>query len=394
VIDPKASVKTTATETCYDLGKTENLRSALFSIQAELENDLVAPDEESAGVPGGIRPLRDTFFEWNAARDTRFALEDSRFGQVAHVFHLEWHGMRAAAGALPGLKLGIRSSRHFSSAEASAIINHLTSSGARSLVIHGFSPTMARLVQVLRKAGFDQIGLVWHGAPAMWISKEERDLFFSARRMLHAGIISRMHGMRRGTEQLIGKGAWIPQLLNVPPSYARTRSEARDSLRSAFAPSWNLIHKNLYTNVVAAATSENVDRVFLMTGEIQLPPAMARKLTSLPKLNQLQMLQMMEQCEIVLNASLVDCHPMVEMEALASGTPAIRGMLDLDVLEDHPYVKLTQVDNVLNAAAITKAIDRVLEMPHSEMGEIMDDYSRQLRQVSLDRYVEFCEPTE
>ena len=92
-----------------------------------------------------------------------------------------------------------------------------------------------------------------------------------------------------------------------------------------------------------------------------------------------------------MNASIVDCHPMVELEALAAGTPAIRGRLGMDALDDHPYVQLTQVGDPLNVADVRSTLQRVLRVPTSELQEMMTDYSRAMVQLSFERYSEFLE---
>ncbi|MHC9704462.1 hypothetical protein ACQXYG_12030 [Corynebacterium diphtheriae] len=54
---------------------------------------------------------------------------------------------------------------------------------------------------------------------------------------------------------------------------------------------------------------------------------------------------------------------MVELEALAAGTPALRGRLGMDALEDHPYVEITQVADPLSVADVRQTLRRMLAAP-------------------------------
>lgn len=103
------------------------------------------------------------------------------------------------------------------------------------------------------------------------------------------------------------------------------------------------------------------------------------------------MMEAMSQADAVMNASIVDCHPMVELEALAAGTPALRGRLGMDALEDHPYVEITQVADPLSVADVRQTLRRMLAAPVVEMDDMMSSYSRQMVALSFERYSEFME---
>lgn len=367
------------------------LRDALNRIERNVTVQLSDVSQESAGVVALLGAHGSESFQWNCDRDVRFARQDARFDHVAHVFHMEWFGMRSAAGALPGHKLAISSQRMLNTDAIQEILKALSDAAVTAVVFHGFSRHMALLVQALAAAGLGNTGLVWHGAPGMWVWEEERTLFFLAKDLLDRGVLRRMHGMRSGTEELIGKRAWIPQLLNVPPVYAGRKSLRAPRTKAVFCPSWNLVHKNLFSNIAAAVVSARVNKVYTLADNLQLPSDMARKLVRLPKLDQVQMLQIMSACDAVMNVSLVDCHPMVEMEALAARTPALRGPLFLDVLEDHPYVEMTQVENPLSVRDIRSKLEGLLDVSRREMAETMGDYAAKLTEIALDRYLEFTE---
>lgn len=199
--------------------------------------------------------------------------------------------------------------------------------------------------------------------------------------------------MRGGSDVTIGEVGWRPQIYNVPPfapSLRRKVARRRDAA-TAFSPSWNLVHKNLMTNVAAAVHSPSVGKVWVLADDFHLPYTPGKPIERLPKLDARQMLQTMSLADLVLNVSIVDCHPMVELEALAVGTPSIRGRLGLDALEDHPYVRCTQVDDPLSVIGVSEAISRVLSVDNSEMDGMMDSYCEQLTALAATRYADFLE---
>lgn len=328
-------------------------------------------------------------YELNATRDIRFAQPLEGHERVCHVVHQEWFGIRAAAGALPGQKLAVTAHAAPTPRDLEAVVCRLSELGVDKLVFHGFSRMAELWIRGLAAAGYEDVFLVWHGAPAMWVNKEERELIDRALQLARLGFIRRLHGMRPGTHLALGRAAWIPQIYNMPPNYrSRFKSRMRGERTIAFAPSWNLIHKNLFTNVAAAVAAHEIDEVWTLASGFTLPGLPEKEIKSLPKLDQVQMLETMELSSIVLNASIVDCHPMVELEALASGTPAVRGRLGLDALEDHEYIRLTQVSDPLSVLDIRSVIERVLRTPHDEIQDMMASYSKELVKLSFDRYSE------
>ncbi len=345
-----------------------------------------------AVLPSTLQDPRSVF-QLDATRDIRFAQPLVGHERVCHVMHQEWFGMRAACGSLPGHKLAISSllsPRQNDIHDASVRMRALNIS---RVVVHGFSPRMELWIRGLAAAGFAQIYIVWHGAPVMWVHSDERQLLESALKLIKRGIVRRIHGMRPGTHPVFGQAAWVPQIYNMPPYYRprELRRERRREGAVAFAPSWNLIHKNLYTNVSAAIMTPGIGEVWTLADELRLPFESGKPVKHLPKLDQVQMLETMELTDLVTNASIVDCHPMVELEALAAGTPAVRGRLGLDALEDHPYVALTQVNDPLSIAEVSATMQRILDVPGAELDGMLKSYADSLIALSFARYSEMLE---
>lgn len=335
---------------------------------------------------------RASAYEFNARRDTRFAQPLAGHERVCHILHQEWFGIRAACGALPGQKLAVTSTSVPSIGDVDEVARLLVRNNVNRLVVHGFSDSMSQWVKGLAASGFDRIYLIWHGAPVMWIHAEERRLFALAYGAVRAGMIRKVSVMRAGAQAaLADSSSWKPQIYNMPPNYTGGRVPRRSTGATVFIPSWNLVHKNLFTNAAAAAAADEVDSIWLMADDFSLPYKVDKRFKRLPKLSQLQMLETMAKCDVVMNASIVDCHPMVELEALAAGTPAVRGRLGMDALEDHPYVQLTQVDDPLSVSDVKQTLQRTLAVPAPEMHDMMTSYSQQMVSLSFERYSELME---
>lgn len=348
-------------------------------------------DEEHLFAPTD-HAVREAF-QWDALRDTSFAFHDADFDTVCHVFHQEWFGIRAAAGALPGHKLAIAESVRLSASSINHINALLREHRIARLVVHGFSANMAAFVRAMRACGHDYIYLVWHGAPAMWVFEGERQLAQGALDLVRRGTVRGMQGMRRGMDSIIGSRAFQPQLLNIAPTLqAMPKKEfRRGSSAIVLSPSWNLLHKNLVTNLLAAQINPRVAQFWTMARDLSLNNRLSSKLKVLSPRSGRDMLETMRQADLISNVSIVDCHPMVDQEALAVGTPCLRGPLFLDALEDHPYVRLTEVTNPLSVDDISAGIMRVLDVEATELSEMMADYSSGIREISLKRYLQFVE---
>jgi len=390
------------------LGRTRALEARLGHLEGAMSrrNRIVAalranPMEEPlvepvrGRSPGPAKPaVHFADPEFNSLRDTRYANQVAGFEDVCHVFNKQWFGMRAAAGALPGNKLAISAEHPPTPEMIERAASRLDEARVTRVVVHGFSESMATFCKGLAACGVANLHLVWHGAPAMWLWEAERTLFQSVRRLADQGVLRRVHVMRGGNHALAGAKGWAPQLLNMPPRLPGTlpstaRGETHRARRVVLSPSWNLVHKNVWSNVMAALQARGVDRVWVLAPDVALPGPEGERIDVLPTLDQAAMLETMRLADIVTNVSLVDCHPMVELEALAVRTPCVRGRLFLDALEDHPYVRLTEVENPLSIDAIRERIEALVNAPKDELDGMMEDYHSQLVRVSAERYLEF-----
>lgn len=365
------------------------LSSVLRDARAELAstNASAAPsDHASSSAPDHAS------FVFDAPIDSRFVNDDPRFGPLAQVFHKEWFGIRAACGSLPGTKLAITANKPLSADDLEEIVDTCRAKGIDRMLLHGMSDSMYAFAEAMHRADI-ALYIVWHGAAAMWVHEAERKYFELSAGLLASGVVQRLHPIRRGTDIVLGHAnAYRKQLLNAVPNVRIERAAPRRSESAiAFSPSWNLLHKNLATNLAAANVANRVGTIWAMASDAVLVGEHHKKFERLRPQKQLEIMQTMAQADVVLNVSIVDCHPMVDMEALAAGTPCVRGRLFLDALEDHPYVRLTEVENMLSVEDVAHAIDRVLAVPQAEMDAHMRDYGSAMTRIALDRYAEFAE---
>lgn len=333
-------------------------------------------------------------FEWQATRDTAYANVDERFAGVCHIFHEDWVGMRSAVGALPGWKLSIPSAKPIPVLDVERIIALLEQHRIRKLVLHGISDPMYELSRALTMTGFDQQYLVWHGTTTQWVWDDERRFAQRAIQMAREGRVRRFSAIRRGLGPIVGERNFAPQLVNMPPRFpdgaVRHRARTVDGC-SALAPSWNDLRKNLATNVLAAQAVDRISEVFVVAKNFDLPQWLAPKVRKLPYRDHASMLQVMATMDLVLNVTTIDCHPMVDLEALSVGTPCVRGPLFLDGLEDHAYVRATAVENPMSVEDVAHRIDGLMSIDDGELQDMMHDYKHALVRLSLSRYLEFLE---
>ncbi|AKJ30630.1 class I SAM-dependent methyltransferase [Caldimonas brevitalea] len=367
------------------------LAAGLLLEEHQAHDVLRAPQD--MGTDAAVATKENAAYSWNALRDTRYSHHDDRFGRVCHLFHGEWVGIRAAAGSLPGNKLAISAERKLRRAEIEEIRATLDRARINRLIVHGMSEPMRLLLAALLAAGMSEQYLVWHGTPAQWVYTEERSFAFTALRLAREGKLKKYHAIRRGYGGLAGPLNFAPQLLNPPPRLGQAfgARSGRESGVRVLAPSWNLFHKNLSANVVGAGLTDQVSEIWVTAKDVYLPRWLKPSLKFVGQRQGDAMLALMAAADVVMNVSVVDCHPMVDLEALALGTPALRGPLFLDALEDHAYSRLTTVHNPLSLDDISNRLSAVIQMNGSELAGIMDDYKSRLTALSLDRYADFAD---
>src|SRR5690606_38305487 len=271
------------------------------------------------------------------------------------------------------------------------LLQDIQASGIEKIILHGMSDAMEVVAHALSKQGI-KLFLVWHGTITQWQFPEERRIAINAINLYKRGVVQRFSAIRRGFDDVIGGLDFTKQLVNAAPNYPgeqRSRTDKDASKRQALAPSWNDIRKNLYANVLAAEPINEIDRVFVFAKDLSLPKSLTDKISVIEYTGPTQLQNILNHIDIVLNVTVIDCHPMDNLEALACNVPCLSGPLFLDVLEDHEYSKLTIVQNPLSIYDVTSHIRKVLDIKHDVISDVIRDYKVSLNRVAIDRYAEF-----
>ncbi|HEY6908582.1 MAG TPA: methyltransferase domain-containing protein [Myxococcales bacterium] len=373
-----------------------NTKKALSTLADDLVSIRQARESKNDSRPSakGAEPPRREMPAaiWDDPTDTRWAHRDARFARVLHVFHQEWHGIRASAGYTPGHKLAITSRRVLTPAEHASILETMGKRLVRAVVFHGYSDTADELVQLIRKqaAGGVDIFVAWLGNTSQFHLDFELALF---RRLLDRRKDGTLAGLAcvKPDMHLISRWIFQKTLLSIPPV---VRSPPRQGGPSgdAFIPVPNDWRKNFYTNLLAAHQVKRIRRVVVTANSSPVPGDEGNPIVRIEAPDRTEVFRIMRDADVILNATLSECQPMTALEGLALGTPCLTGPLSLGPLDAHPYQRLTQVRGVDSIRELRDAIERVLDVRQSSPGELVEmqaDYSRVLCTEALQRYGEF-----
>ncbi|MGI4815538.1 MAG: glycosyltransferase [Janthinobacterium lividum] len=342
---------------------------------------------------GCATSLPEPYFHWDAPRDTRYMREVDGLDGLLHIFQQDWVGIRAAAGSWPGRKLALQSEKRLPRGELTKLVHAISNANPTRIIVQGMSDCMAQLVDELAAQGLqDRLFVVFHGIPPQWCDEPEIRYAYKCLELANTGKIRRLHVMQAGFAFPCTR-LFQPMLFNLSPCLTNEALAAPASadVIGALVPGWVGWRKNIHTNALGAALCCGIDEVWAFGRNLTLPPPLSAKLKIVPFDGRERALALMRASSVVMNVSLVDCHPMVNIEAQTVGTPCVRGALFLDALEHHPYVHLTEVRDMSSAAAIRRAVERVLEVPAAERRELTCDYQQMSDQVAIQRYREFLE---
>ena len=368
-----------------------HLNSTIITIGAEARSIFI--NQRSHQESPAETELRAAF-EWNNLQDLSYSHHIDGFDNVLHIFQRDWAGVRAASGSLPGKKLAISLPAGYSPRTIAGLGQEIISRNPNRIVIQGMSDTMGAIICFLQRAGWgDRIFIVLHGAPAQWFAPDEGRYAFMCLDFARTGKIRRLHVMKPNFE-FPGARLYKPMLFNLSPrieklGFAEETPHAGPD--RALIPGWSGWRKNIHTNALGAALSNQVKEVWAFGSDLTLPEPLAPKIRIIPFQGREQTFQLMAVAALVMNVSLVDCHPMVQVESQTLGRACLRGPLFLDALEDHPYVALTMVRDPTSVMEIKEVVERVLAVPAEERSELARDYQRQSDTVAISRYREFLE---
>lgn len=371
-------------------------RQRLFALAedlAALRNRTVKPSRVSEPPPARA-PLPGVLI--NAPLDTTWAHGVPGLAGVIHVFHQQWHGIRAAAGYSPGRKLAITTERPLSSQELRQAVEFCANSSSPAVIVHSFSDNAHAFIVALRKALRRSVRIlgVWHGSAAQFHYQHEYETFANFIELRSEGLINGVACVKPDMH-LVSGNIFPKTLLNLPPRVEpRMIRPLGAQSNAALIPTPNDWRKNFHTNLYACMAAPHIRQVYV-TAQFHPPQGLelaAKPVHRLQSLGRSELFELMRKMDVVLNASLSECQPMTALEGLALRVPCITGPLGLGRLDEHPLQQLTQIARVDSVGAVRDAIERVLELQESspqKLREMMDSYESLLCSEAVHRYEEF-----
>lgn len=347
---------------------------------------------ESRAQPSGASKLPESRsltaeIEINALPDICHANPDASFQHVLHVFHQSWYGIRSACASLPGQKAAIPVEPAASPTLVLKIIDFVSKAKIEKVVFHGFSANSSAILNALEHLDIDSY-LVWHGNVAQLAWDHEWRIYSMARQAYESRKFVRASVLKAGNESLF-PASFEKILLNQPPKLPpRAAPLYIGESNTILVPAFNDIRKNLYASVLGSSLGNPNGKV-LYYSIADFPPIPSGNTRKINYFGHSSHLNLLRQIDLVVNVTLIDCHPMVDVEALGAGTPSLTGPLWLDALRDHPYTKLTEVNNPFDLREIAIKVEYIFSISSDEISAIIADYSDVLRKISTERYKEF-----
>lgn len=185
---------------------------------------------------------------------------------------------------------------------------------------------------------------------------------------------------------------WSTTLINLAPNIQLP--PLLRSLDTALIPVENNWRKNLYTNALAGIYCESIQKVQIVNWPNHIANIVeVDKLEWLPFMRPQQMLACAASCAAVLHASLIECQPMTQLEALAVRTPCITARLGVHPdIDAHPLSQLCEVEFADDVGAIGKALTEICHYWQRDpcgLQQMIDDLLELRRQLSMQSYLDF-----
>jgi len=335
--------------------------------------------------------------DFNEDRDVAPAHENAALSRVLHVFDCNWHGIRAATSCLPGGKLGISHKEPPTGDEIRHIQGLIFHHGFRAICYQGYSECADSLAAILHKDFGSDIRqyVVSHVAAPQFEHVFEMQMLRRIYDKLEKGVLVRAGSVKPDFHEFLDK-TWRHCIFNLPPNVEKMRLALPErEFGTVFIPVENTWRKNLYTQIIAAHASKDVDRIIVVNW-----PSHLEELLPLHKVQMIGfqtlpgLLAHMRLSEIACNVSLTECQPMTQLEALVMGTPALVNRLNVPVFSRHALSELTEVDAPDDPGVIRSKLDDLLEYSRREpqaLSEMIADFLRMRTAAGLNSYCEFLE---
>lgn len=341
---------------------------------------------------------------FNDRQMTRFMHLDSRFDTVLHIAHNEWHGIRQSVAYCPGHKLLIPAEAPLEpDSQPGALGGHLSRRaigdeierlGITHVVFQGYSEN-AELVLLYLRTRFGP-GLrcfaINHVTTAQFDNYFEMVMLDRMFTRLRYGMLDGVASVKPDFCKVFPE-MWDGVILNYAPRLAAPvppESSDEVTLYAPLAADWR---KNIFTNVLAGQMARNVDRV-----KVTNIPYGLENLTPMDKLKYVGFLKNealfaeMGGSTAVLLATLAECQPMTQLEAMAVGTPALTGPLRLEEFRDDPLTGLTTTSSLDSPPLLARDIERLVEARLSDpdgMAQMIAAHLEQRHELAGHHYAEF-----
>lgn len=341
---------------------------------------------------------------FNDRQMTRFMNPAGGFDKVLHIAHKEWHGIRQSVAYCPGHKLLIPAESELEPRSQpgemggmlarKSIGDEIERRGITHVVFQGYSEN-AEIVLLYLRARF---GPGLRCFAINHVTTSQFDNYFEMV-MLDRMFTRLRYGMLNGIASVkpdFGKvfpEIWGGLILNYAPNLPSFGFDGPGDSSDLYAPLAADWRKNLFTNVLAGELADNVDRI-----KITNIPYGLENLAGLKKMNYVGFLKNedlfaeMASSIAVLLATLAECQPMTQLEAMAVGTPALTGPLRLEEFAGDELTGLTATTNLDSPPLLARDIERLVAARRTDpdaMAQMISDHLTRRHSLATDRYREF-----
>lgn len=332
--------------------------------------------------------------EFDSIRMTRHMHHAPGFEKVLHVAHKEWHGIRQATAYGPGRKALIPADSKIGFPEFDALQAAIEREGVDTLVFQGFSFNSDEVLKHIRaRFGPDlKIFAITHVTTSQFEHHFEVHMQERLLNRRRYGMIDGLASVKPGFHNVFGD-YWKGTILNYAPNLPMDSFPSDSKRVEIYSPLNGDWRKNVYTNVIAAMMARNVDLVKTAHYPNELDRILSvEKLRVLGFLHGDDLLAEMANSALVLMATLAECQPMTQLEALAVGTPSLTGPLQIDEFAGDPLSALCTSDKLDNPGLLSKDIERLVDARLSDpdgMREMIADHLAKRHRLANQHYADF-----
>lgn len=310
----------------------------------------------------------------NEVSMTQHAHACDGFDKVVHVAHAEWHGIRHATAACPGGKILISADQPITDQDVGFIAKIISENDYKKIVFQGYSYNADSLLVQLKARFLGDISTyaVTHVNSVQFENNFEMDMLAMIRKRLSLGSLD-FYGSVKPDFDSVVNDCWDKTIINFPPNLPpgiRTCEYTDGLVHIPLDVSWR---KNLHTNIVAAIVADSVTEVRASNFPLGLESVVPlSKLRLTGYLRGQYLYSQMADASVVACATLAECQPMTQLEALAVGTPCITGPLGLKELAGDPLTQLCEINVLDNPRILANTIEEVIQFRNDNPRKTLD----------------------